>query len=61
MNKYQLHRLPLSLAIGSVLASGSIQAATITVDSDLDGALGTFPTACTLRAAIAAAKFIGDR
>jgi hypothetical protein len=56
MNKYQVRQLPLTVAIGSVLSVGSLQAATITVDSSNDGVLGTFPTECTLRAAIAAAN-----
>ncbi|AKS43189.1 right-handed parallel beta-helix repeat-containing protein [Wenzhouxiangella marina] len=56
MNKYQLRQWPLSVAVSSVLAAGSLQAATITVDSALDGPVGTYPAACTLRAAIEAAN-----
>jgi len=46
----------LAIAIALALGSGAAQAATITVDSSADGALGTFPDACTLRAAIEAAN-----
>ncbi|AKS43200.1 choice-of-anchor Q domain-containing protein [Wenzhouxiangella marina] len=56
MNKYQARQLPLTVAVSSVLAAGSLQAATITVDSLNDGPLGSFPAECTLRAAIAAAN-----
>lgn len=46
-------RHPLSAAIGSLLLAGSVQAATITVNSSLDGSVAG---ACTLRSAIAAAN-----
>ena len=46
-------RHPLSLAIGSLLVAGGVQAATITVDSSLDGSV---TGACTLRSAIEAAN-----
>lgn len=48
----------LTCAIGVALAlgSGAAHAATISVDSSADGALGTFPEDCTLRAAIEAAN-----
>jgi hypothetical protein len=54
MNKYQMRQLPLSVAVGSVLAAGSLQAAVITVDSALDAPTGTYVDFCTLRAAIEA-------
>jgi hypothetical protein len=46
-------RHPLSVAIGSLLVAGSVQAATITVNSSLDGSVAD---ACTLRSAIQAAN-----
>ena len=46
----------LAIAIALALGSGAAHAATITVDADGDGAPGTFPGACTLRAAIEAAN-----
>ena len=56
MNKYELKKGPVTLAIGAALVGGSAQAATITVTSNTDAPLGTFPAVCTLRAAIAAAN-----
>lgn len=56
MNKYQVRRLPLTFAISSVIAASAAQAATITVDSSLDGPPGTYDTVCTLRSAIVAAN-----
>ena len=44
---------PLTAAVGGALAAGSLQAATITVDT-LDDSLGT-ASQCTLRAALYAA------
>ncbi len=46
-------RNPLSVAIGSLLLAGGVQAATITVNSNLDGNVSG---ACTLRSAIEAAN-----
>lgn len=56
MNKYELKKSAVTLAVGAALAGGSAQAATITVTSNTDAPLGTFPTVCTLRAAIASAN-----
>jgi len=56
MNKYDVRRLPLSVAVSSVLVTGAAQAAVITVDSSADAPLGTYASDCTLRAAIASAN-----
>lgn len=55
MNKYALRRSPLAITIGSVLAGGSVQAATITVTTSADGAVGSV-AGCSLREAIASAN-----
>lgn len=55
MNKYALRRSPLAITIGSVLAGGSVQAATITVTSNLDGPVGSV-AGCSLREAVASAN-----
>ncbi len=53
MNKYALRQTPLAVAIGCVIASGTLQAATITVTSTAD----TVNIAeCSLRAAIESAN-----
>ena len=56
MNKYTLRQTPLSAVIGSVLASGSAQAAIITVNTNQDAPVGTVTTHCTLRDAVHAAN-----
>ncbi len=53
MNKYALRQTPLAVAIGCVIASGSLHAATITVNTaDDPGSV----TACSLRSAIESAN-----
>jgi hypothetical protein len=55
-SKRQLIRNPLFLAIGAAMASGMVQATPIVVDSDQDAVVGTTPSLCTLRAAVASAN-----
>jgi hypothetical protein len=59
MSKYQARELPLTVAVGSTLAMGSLQAATISVNGSLDAPIGTYQYLCTLRAAVAAAHSDG--
>lgn len=53
MNKYTIRQTPLAATIGSVLATGSLHAATITVDTANDTVV---PGECSLRAAIESAN-----
>jgi len=55
MNKYAIRRSTLALTIGSALATGATHAATITVDTAQDGAVGSV-AGCSLREAIASAN-----
>jgi CSLREA domain-containing protein len=56
MKQHPLRRSSLALAIASSLAAGALQAATITVDTHLDGPVGQGSSDCSLRAAIASAN-----
>lgn len=55
MNQYALRQISMAVVI-SLLLSGGVQAATITVTTSADGPLGSITDECTLRAAIAAAN-----
>ena len=56
MTKYQFRQAPVVAAIGMALVSGGAPAATITVNSTADGPLGSSPSRCTLRSAVASAN-----
>lgn len=51
----KLRRSPLAVAIGTLLAAGTVQAAVITVDTAADGPVGSMP-GCSLRSAVASAN-----
>ncbi len=56
MSKYAMRRAPLALAVGTALASGGVQAVTITVTSDEDAPVGFISDECTLRDAVVSAN-----